>query len=102
MDEKAPITPTILAHRSRTEARLRDLLDESESGLTLEAVKTLIFEAEATDFPRFVLAMSEAFNCENLDDLDDVALQVIQDAWNYFPHGELEGRSPAELMAQST
>ena len=29
-------------------------------------------------------------------------MQVIQDAWNYFPHRCLDGKSPAELMFAAT
>jgi hypothetical protein len=31
---------------------------------------------------------------------EDVLLPDVEDAWNYFPHESLNGRSPAELMAE--
>jgi hypothetical protein len=41
--------------------------------------------------------MLAARSCE-VDDTGDAMLQVIQDAWNYFPHRALGGRCPAEIM----
>jgi hypothetical protein len=31
---------------------------------------------------------------------EQVVALIIEDAWNYFPHQSLNGRSPAELMAE--
>ncbi|TSC72009.1 MAG: Uncharacterized protein G01um101438_769 [Parcubacteria group bacterium Gr01-1014_38] len=45
------------------------------------------------------------FVCAARDDGDDAvelntALQAASDAWNYFPHESLGGRSPAEKVLE--
>ena len=91
---------TFETHRMLTEDRLTNLLQDAESFVTIDKVKALIFEAEAPDFRTYVPAMLSALNCDNIDDSDDVMVQVIQEAWNYFPHRSLKGRCPAEVFAE--
>jgi hypothetical protein len=92
----------IETYRMLTEERLLHLLQGAKSHKTLDDVSNLIFEGEATDFRLYLTAMLATFNCTDLDDLDETVLQVIQDAWNYFPHRCLNGRCPAEIMMQNT
>jgi IS30 family transposase len=44
--------------------------------------------------------MLSAIDREDIDRIDDEEIQVIQDAWNYFPHRALGGKCPAEIMAE--
>jgi hypothetical protein len=37
-----------------------------------------------------------------VEDVDDAALQVISEAWNYFPHSLLDDRCPIEIMIEKT
>jgi len=91
---------TVQTYRTLTEERIRQLLNDAESAVTLDMVRQLVFEAESDDFQAFVLAMLAALNCDDIDDLDDGAIQVVQDVWNYFPHHFLDGRCPAELLGR--
>jgi hypothetical protein len=70
-----------------------------ESPVTVEKVIKLIFEGDFTDFHSYLAAMLAALQ-RSVDDIDDAALQVIQDAWNYFPHRFLNGRCPTEVVAK--
>lgn len=82
-----------------TEQRLKKLLDDAESSATLDRVKKAVFELDTAEFQSFVLGMLAVLNCNDIGNAHQATLQVIQDAWNYFPRGSLGGRSPAEMMA---
>jgi hypothetical protein len=92
---------TIQTYQMLTELRLDQLLQEAESSLTIEQAKELIFEAEREHFCSYLTAMLSALN-SNVDDIEQAELQVIQDAWNYFPHRCFGGRCPEELFAELT
>jgi hypothetical protein len=83
----------------RTEQRLKKLLDDTGSQATLGRIKKVVFKLGPTEFQSFALSLLAALNFHEVDDADEATLQVIQDAWNYFPHGSLGGRSPAEMVA---
>jgi hypothetical protein len=87
---------TMQRYRTFTEERLKELLAASRSSMNLESVKQLIFEAKGSDFQSYLSDMLAALQCNNISGMKDSALQVIQDAWNYFPHRFLGGRSPVE------
>ena len=84
--------------RRRTEQRLNRMLRQFHSFLTIVEVKALIFEADVPQFRTYLAVMLAALGYDRLVDADDEVLQVIQDAWNYFPHRFLEGRCPAETF----
>jgi hypothetical protein len=80
---------TIETHRSWAEQCLILLLQRANSSVTLDIVKRTIFKAQATDFPLFVHAILSALNHSDIDDLDEISLAVIENAWNYFPRRHL-------------
>jgi hypothetical protein len=86
--------------RALTIDRLRCLF-EAEGTLTAERIQQVVFEADNTDLQTFISFMLAALSCNEIDDVDQATLQLIQDAWNYFPHRCLDGKCPAELMARS-
>ena len=91
---------TIEMYRMLAEDQLAYLLEDAESAVTIHNVKSLIFEADTSDFHAYLKAMLSAIDREDIDRIDDEEIQVIQDAWNYFPHRALGGKCPAEIMAE--
>jgi len=87
----------ISAYRVALSTHISILLDVYGSGATVEDVKELIFEHNGAIHHSGCLAdLLMMFNpCE--EDFS-LFLPIIQDAWDYFPHGSLGGRCPAELM----
>jgi hypothetical protein len=83
--------------RKLTEMRLDEELRRARSFLSLRQAMALVFEADAPQFRTYLSAMLTAFDCD-VDDADDALLQVIRDAWNFFPHRFLDGRCPAEVF----
>jgi len=86
------------AFRRRTEQRLDRMLRQCQSFLTIVEVKALIFEADLPQFRTYLAALLAALGYDRLADADDEVQQVIQDAWNYFPHRFLAGHCPAETF----
>jgi hypothetical protein len=83
----------ILARRKEIEEELIDMLKETESDFSLQHVQDVIFHEEETDDMMKVVSMfdrgGDASELENI-------LELATDAWNYFPHEALGGKSPAE------
>jgi hypothetical protein len=91
---------TIETYRMLTEERVQHLLDNAENAASLDTIKTMIYDFASEDFRLYLFAMLRAFRFDDIDDVDEATVQVIQDAWNYFPHRFLNGRCPAEVMAE--
>jgi hypothetical protein len=83
----------IFAHRAEIEQELVDMLKETESDFSLQHVKDAIFHEEETDDMMKVVAMFDRGG--DASELDNI-LELVTDAWNYFPHKTLGGKSPVE------
>lgn len=83
----------ILTRRKEIERELTDLLKETESDFSLLDVKDVIFHEEDTDNMMKVVAMFDRGG--GASELSNV-IELVSDAWNYFPHKILGGISPAE------
>lgn len=73
------------------------MLKETKSDFGLEDIKDAIYNEEETDDMMKVVAMfdrgGDASELENI-------LELVSDAWNYFPHKILGGISPAEKLLE--
>jgi len=71
------------------------MLKETESDFTLDHVRDVIYHEEDNDDLMKVVGMfdrgGDAAELENV-------LELVTDAWNYFPHNVLNGISPAEAL----
>src|SRR3989338_8885751 len=85
----------ILKRRKEIEQELVDMLKETKSDFTLDHVRDAIFHEEDNDDMMKVVAMfdrgGDASELENI-------LELVTDAWNYFPHKILNWLSPAEQI----
>ena len=87
----------ILERRKEIEQELTDMLKETESNFTLGHVRDAIFHEEDNDDMMKVVAMFD--RGRNASELSNV-LELVTDAWNYFPHEILGGISPAEKLLE--
>lgn len=71
------------------------MLRETESDFSLQDVKDAIFHEEDSDDMMEMVAMFDRGG--NASELDTI-LELVTDAWNYFPHEILNGLSPAEKL----
>ncbi len=87
----------ILQRREEIEEEILEVLEETESDFSLEHVRDAIYSEEDNDDMMKVVAMfdrgGDASELENI-------LEVVSDAWNYFPHKLLNGLSPAEKVLE--
>ncbi|MDO8570934.1 MAG: hypothetical protein Q7R97_05100 [Candidatus Daviesbacteria bacterium] len=83
----------ILQRRKEIEQELVDLLKETGSDFSLEDIKEIIYNEDGQDSLTDIIAMFD--NGLGLVELENV-LEIVNDAWNYFPHKILGGLSPIE------
>lgn len=87
----------ILKRRKELEQELRDLLKETKSDFGLENIKNVIYnEEESEDFHRLISMFDRGGDTSELSNI----LELVSDAWNYFPHKILGGISPAEKLSE--
>jgi len=87
----------ILERRKKLEQELVDMLKETESDFTLDHVRDAIYHEEDNDDMMKVVAMFDRGG--DASELSNV-LELVTDAWNYFPHKVLGGISPAEKLLE--
>jgi hypothetical protein len=87
----------ILERRKEIEQELTDILEETKSDFTLDHVRDVIFHEEDNDDMMKVVAMFDRGG--DASELSNV-LELVTDAWNYFPHKVLGGISPAEKLLE--
>lgn len=87
----------ILERRKELEQELLDMLKETESDFTLDHVRDVIFHEEDNDDMMKAVAMFDRGG--DASELSNV-LELVTDAWNYFPHKVLGGISPAEKLLE--
>ena len=83
----------ILKRRKEIEQELVEMLKETVSDFSLQDVKDAIFNEEETDDMQKVIMMFDRGG--DASELSNI-LELVTDAWNYFPHKVLGGISPAE------
>ena len=86
----------ILQRRKEIEQELVEMLKKTKSDFTLDHIRDAIFHEEDNDDMMKVVAMFDDGNPENLSNV----LELVTDAWNYFPHKVLGGISPAEKLLE--
>ncbi|MDO8489897.1 MAG: hypothetical protein Q7S47_00600 [bacterium] len=83
----------ILNRRKEIEEELQEMLKENQSEFTLQNIRDVIYnEEEADDMMKIVAMFDRGGDASELDTI----LELANDAWNYFPHRILGGRSPVE------
>ncbi len=87
----------ILKRRKEIEQELMEMLKETESDFSLQNVKDVIFHEEDNDDMMKVVAMFDRGG--DTSELSNI-LELVSDAWNYFPHKILNGLSPAEKLLE--
>jgi Ran GTPase-activating protein (RanGAP) involved in mRNA processing and transport len=84
----------ILERRKELKQELVDMLKETESDFTLDHIRDAIYHEEDNDDMMKVVAMFDRGG--DASEMSDI-LELVTDAWNYFPHKALNGLSPAEM-----
>jgi hypothetical protein len=105
--DKRQTIEEILKRRKGIEQKLVEMLKDTESDFTLDHVREAIYNEEDNDDMMRVVAMFDRGACPpklqcrrgDASELDNI-LELVTDAWNYFPHKVLGGISPAEKLLE--
>ena len=87
----------ILERRKEVEKELLDMLKETKSDFGLDDIKEIIYNEDGQDSLTDIIAMFDTG--QNAAELQNV-LELINDAWNHFPHKAIGGLSPAEKLLE--
>ena len=90
-----PTKQEILKERREIERYIVALLRKVKSDFTFEDVKNAIDNETETDDMTKIIAMFDTG--EGDDELSNI-IDIVTDAWNYFPHKTLGGKSPEEML----
>jgi len=85
----------ILERRKEIEQELVEMLKETESDFSLQDVQDAIFNEEDNDDMTKVIAMFDRGG--DASELSNI-LELVTDAWNYFPHKILNGLCPMDKI----
>lgn len=87
--------PQILRRRKEIEGDLESILKEIDSSYTLNDIKDMIYhEKDGDEMTRIIMIFDRGNDISELNSI----LEVINDAWNYFPHKILNNLSPMEIL----
>ena len=84
----------LIKERQEIEGCIIALLRKVNSDFTFEDVKVAIYNETEQDDMTKIIAM---FDTGEGDELSKI-LDIVTDAWNYFPHKVLGGKSPEEMF----
>src|SRR3989338_556806 len=87
----------ILQRRREIQKELLELLKETKSDLGLDNIKEIIYNEDGQDNLTDITAMFDTG--QGATELQSV-LELVNDAWNYFPHKVIGGLSPAEKLLE--
>ncbi|OGG78278.1 hypothetical protein A3A36_02925 [Candidatus Kaiserbacteria bacterium RIFCSPLOWO2_01_FULL_52_12b] len=97
VEQSRSIPLEIFMKRKEIEGELENKLKEAGSDFDLEYIKQIIYEEDGTDSLTDIIMLFDTG--QGADELQDV-LEIVNDAWNYFPHKILDGLSPAERLLE--
>jgi hypothetical protein len=88
----------ILRKKRVAEEEVGDLIELMGCGLSLEEIKDIVYNEDGTESMRkIILSFDQG---QDIDEMNRI-LQIISNAWNYWPHKKLNGLSPAEKLAEN-
>jgi len=85
-----------IKRRKEIEEELQEMLDERKSKFDLNYIKKIIYNEQDDDCLMQVVSIFDRGG--DASELDNI-LEIVNDAWNYFPHKLLNGQSPMEKLS---
>lgn len=95
MERTRTLPYEIIRKRKEIEKELSAMLEETGSDFGLDDIKDTIYNEDGQDSLTDIIAMFDSG--QGTAELEDV-LELVNKAWNYFPHKTIGGLSPAEKL----
>lgn len=96
IEQTRPVSSVLFFKRKQIENEITELLKRSKSFANLDIVKDIIYNETSTeDFQEVLMLFHTGY--KNAPEIHEV-LEVINDAWNHFPHRSLDGLCPVEMI----
>lgn len=87
----------IIEMRKEIKEEFEELLAEHASPFTFDHILDIIYREDDTDDMMKIVRIFDRGNPMELGNI----LETATDAWNYFPHKILDGKSPMEVLDES-
>ncbi len=87
----------IISKRKEIEKELSAFLKKSNSDFTLEEIQNIIYNETEFDDLNQIIRMFDTGSPFELESI----IEILNDAWNYFPHRILNGLCPVEVLHQN-
>ena len=84
--------------RKEIEKKLSEFIEKHGIQTNFEEIKNIIYKEEDQGDLNKIISQFDLG--QNIDELNDI-VQVVNDAWNYFPHKILNGLSPMEMIMKN-
>jgi len=89
----------IIKKRAEIENQLNEIIDSMNLNFSCDEIKNIIYNEK--DQRALHEIISKFDQNQDIDELNRI-LQIINDAWNYFPHKCLNDLSPAEKILENS
>lgn len=87
----------IVEQQMEIEYDLSELINKMDIDFNLLDIKEIIYNEDGQDCLTGIVAMFDVG--QEMDEFNNI-LELINEAWNYFPHKILGGLSPAEMVLE--
>lgn len=84
--------------REEIEKELSEYIEKYNIQASFEEIKKVIHEEEDQEDLNNIISRFDLG--QDMAELNDI-VQIINDAWNYFPHNILDGLSPIEMIMKN-
>lgn len=96
-EQSRPIPVGIFTKRKEVESEIEDLLEKIGSNFSLEDIKQAVYEEDDNKCLAEIVSMFD--KGQKIDELNKI-LEIVNDAWNYFPHKIINGLCPMEKLME--
>lgn len=92
-----PLPYEITRQKAEVEKELVVMLKQTKSDFSLEDIKEIIYNEDGQECLTDIISMFDTG--QSMPELENI-LEIVNDAWNLFPHKILDGLSPAEKLLE--
>jgi hypothetical protein len=96
-EQSRPIPVEIFTKRKEVESKIEDLLKKIGSNFSLDDIKQAVYEEDDSKCMMEIIAMFD--KGQGINEFNKI-MEIVNEAWNYFPHKMIDGLCPMEKMME--